>query len=1023
MDRDCSLASTAEDALRLIDQLLSELESTQNEQGFHDTCKELTTRVSRFETAPNLLDRKLEKVVSYVSRVFLSRKRESLGSIEDVSTIFYTLCRVRGTSKVTDFLDSDVRLLVELTEYARSTNSDFETHFLFLWLSRLAMVPFPLHTIETGIEHVLLEMARKKLSLHNNASRTQHASLLFLSALLSRPDCSQLLESFIQDLTESWLINEDAYKLGSLMVLNKLLKRVSNQTLSVYCESIYSLVQKDILRVRFSKIASSVHVLYLIKISTKLAQSFTKQRAFERVAQLINHLINDLMNSTGDRFDMTLRTALAKNLAKITNALRVRAPNYSNQVTEFMIRQLRVGDTENYRSDLRVSDKFNAPVYHAVLLYMGFLALTRSLDRVYSPIILSVVHKTLFTSSDAFATVKSVHVRDASCFVLWALWKYSSHDALLESHNTQSSMFLDILEDLVKVVVFDEDFTIRRCAVAVIQEVLGRLSFFLKDVTSRPVGEFSLGVVDLIGDASIGLNKDSFGLIEKLVAYGFSPAIFQRRLMAHLQEKGLTQFQKLCARHLPKVVGDFESSVVTGSEMLSKLLIVMEFLDTFDEAALYALSELQRAGSLTQDEQRLVDSKLVAKNEATLHWYALLCWRESMWPCLLANAFSNSDDVFDDFATIFSKFTAISHEMFEEVLDKLTRGSFPFAKSIFGAVLNESQLKRVLELTQKASVNADVRSILISNVGHYVHFEITVNTILALLDDYTITEQGDVGLKVRSVCLSLVKEHSLPGAEEKIIRLCGEILDRIRYQAFEVWCNATGEPLFEMHKQAYTINYATYFRDLFEVYRKLDTDAFIVSFWRGIVHTLGAETGSASLINESFVELLHFLRKLPASVNPTFRYLTKLLYIPDGRLEKLCSRDRKCVFGALNTLLKLFDALVQPTAGFDFTQLYVRVYNASINTKSRARIKTAFLLFSHLLLIADVPKDVKKKVLDRLIRFAGNPKAHLRQFTGTILADVTWGSTAFAEIEELDWTDADEAARGRRTIEMHCGIY
>ena len=119
----------------------------------------------------------------------------------------------------------------------------------------------------------------------------------------------------------------------------------------------------------------------------------------------------------------------------------------------------------------------------------------------------------------------------------------------------------------------------------------------------------------------------------------------------------------------------------------------------------------------------------------------------------------------------------------------------------------------IVNIIKNPNIDIEIRRNLIYNINdNYTTYPI-IEQMYLLFDDYTLTVQGDIGSKLRLAMVELVQQHNLLNdtIKSKLIRLSGEIIDKIRLSAFQLLVDAT-------------VDGNKYWQDWFEYYNSLNND-------------------------------------------------------------------------------------------------------------------------------------------------------------------------------------------------------
>lgn len=970
--------------------------------------KKTIAQINEFELQPKLLDKNLQWYTQAILSAFLLSHLQKSPCGNPLSEVIYALAKVRGYKVVATHFSNDVYLVPRLILLMRNSDlGNYETFLVLLWLSLLVMVPFPLSSIEEELEHQILQLALQNLSQQTNASRLQLVSLALLSNLLTRPDCDLLLREYVDSTAEEWVHMPGNSKLGHLMALNQILKRFSNIEVVKLAVKAHS----EIITLDFSQIkhnpgyqVNSLHILFLVKVSAKIARIAINDNDFSTVASIINQLILDVMGTLGDNLDATLRESVAKNLSRIVSYLNLKAVNYTEQLIWFVVEQLqlpKLAQVKGFVANLDItSETLNVSRYHTILLFLGFTALTKSASHVFLPKILSVFHATCTISKTTFPFVQGSLIRDASCFCAWAVMKsVRPADFKVLANN---NMWDYVFSSLLRVTLFDEDFTIRRCGIAALQEFIGRIGLMYFEMlyphrSASEISELTLKFIELFDSYTVSSLKESHKIVLQVINLGLPKMMFYDALFENIiNEEVEFNTRKLSGAILATVynVPDSHEWPITRTSREQITSNLISNLSKGRTLLLHTLGEFLNHDILTETQidhiQKIVSEvnfdhhhDNFARAESFLHWYnATLEKFESPTLILNSNLLSiartqSSDGLTEEVTKYFNALVekqALPISV-HDIVRYIQHGNSLLAQTSMRYVLANDGLEVAMAMMSNSAVDADARAALITSLSEHVrelcqseNCQSFCDHILGFLDDYTLTNQGDVGLKVRGATLTLIEiqNHELittlgKQLEYKLLRLSGEPMDKLRVQAHRLLCKMKGLALKDAN--VYMSNYTAYFEDLSQVLEYVPEDSWL-HFWSGIVHSAGATTGNNSLTNASIRYVLHLEQS--QGTDKIITGLLRILKVPPGaKVADLDQRTKKTFNVTLTLLGRLFEAGLEVSSEFPMDALFIRTYNMHINTSDVARIRRALKIFQFMA-IWDILLEYRAKSRKRL---------------------------------------------------------
>lgn len=926
--------------------------------------------IETFELSPKQLDAVIPHVVSVLSAAYLDcRSRGALyvPVASGLAETVYLLAKIRGYKFVANQFPSDVYCLsqiLHLLEDESLEQFDLDCYLLLLWLSRLVLVPFPLNTVAADVPTRIYAIARKFLSVHSNASKTQVVALALVALYLNRSDCALFLSDFKDSILTDWPSFPTNQKLGHLMALNQLLKHQSNLLVKDFAPRIYrQLIVFELRRIHVTQRENSLNVRYLIKTATKIAVIYTADSQYDELAGVFNLLIS-LLKSLGDGLDASLRETLSKNMAKIVSQVSFKAVNYASQMIDFVLRQLRLPLEDAAELEIRTTE-VSVPRYHVVLSFVGFLALTKSLPLHTVPTVLKLCHKTCFISSRDYF-VQGSHIRDASCFCLWALFRQLRGSEYITLSAVSPDIFQNCFADLVTVALFDEDYTIRRSAVAVLQEYIGRFGNQLfqslfQDWDCHKLGAFTIQFVEQLG--SVGSLEQTHETMERLVAMNLSSEMFLAPLLSEITSQNSSfGLVKLGSRYLVRLMSGTSSfsSVLGQDKKLNVIRIITKTLEDGSPTMLYTLGEIHRVGLLDKYDHisaNLLNPDISTRSgddvvESFLHWVNCIRAKMAVTELVAGSRTKATAGVTGELQAYFQS-TGISDDEFSLLVDEVRLGNRNLAGSISHCKTSPDKVAMLRSLLLAKNIDCEMKATLLTLL------DLTrwpmVDDAIALLDDYTTDSRGDIGLLVRQASLLQIgtfpdlfsdkKELFLP----KILRIAGEPIDKLRGMAFQYLTQTPASPSYDV--------YFKQFRDYF--HGLAPSPEMHRSYWLGLMHSAGALTGSGLISALSFGVILQDFEDDPGLYGLVLTML-KSLTVKDAS-----TRDQKSLLSVLGVIAKLLDCNVYP-APEKLETLFVRAYNLHINTSNTARVALVLRVFEHLVLHQATNSALKKKAWSRL---------------------------------------------------------
>jgi hypothetical protein len=1048
LERDLNKKSTQlyKDISQLINQLRPE--NFSGDDLVFKFTNDLKLLINEFEPIPQLLDDRLQEYIDTLLEIYL--KQYTCGGSDcvtnSVGEIVYCFAKVRGFKHLAYYFSSDVYLIPTLIGNLPEIRNDNEIFLNLLWLSNLVLVPFDLDQVEPQLPQSIFQMGVENLGKFSNGSKNQLVSLILLSRLITRSDLlsQNWIDKYFAVVQMEWSNNcytNGGIKSGHLLVINKILKRCNINYILPKLSFIYDIVSQDLTILRyFDSNFTNLNILYHIKILGKLCDFYLIESDYKKASVIINNLIHDIMNLRLDKFDTDLRYAIAKSLSTVSLRLLLQAVNYQQQVIDYLISQLGISDLSTQFSNITIdSDQITVAKYHTILLFLGYNCLNKTMPFSFIPKIMSIVHKTLFVEQRRFNTTIGSQIRDSSAFILWALCR-SMKPSEFQNYMRDSKMMETIFHDLLLLTIFDSDLTIRRCGIAVIQEFVGRFGsvmFFHDDPEEK--GKFLVQLVEMFSTKTIGTQVSSFTLLSKLVECGFKKELLIPTLLQKINSEYVEFETKILCSNYLKIILPMKQLKSVPFELEVKELSENDLLQsiTFSYEALYFITDILEVYPEINVIQDLIEkvsnynfdwhSDSIAKGLGFVRWTNFLLskgFNVQSWDVLLNIMRLENSSMIHELKKLMSSLKDLPEDVFSTMVHYLTHNNVNVGQIIFYfrnfTDIQLQQLTRLLYSPISCETKASLIDCLNENIDLYPLFEL--DTLLELLDDYTVTNQGDVGSKVRFATVRLIhkhcqKVHNREMLHFKLIRLSGELIDKIRLESFAILTKDT---------QLQNLSIGQYYKRLFEYYEKINED-IKPEFWKGVSFTIAATTATSTLINESFRQFLEmYLGALEEAQHDILSHLVKLLKLEGS---KLTSRQIKQYNAILNLFIKIFESSSPIPQTFNYEALYIRGYNLHINTTNVTRIGLVLKVFQHISLLGN--DDVRLKLRKRVVWLSCNHKlSKVRNMAGEVLFEILNEEDQETEfLNDIDFNQPPEklnkfqAQLQNTVISRMCGVY
>lgn len=467
-----------------------------------------------------------------------------------LSSIIYTLCKVRGAKVIVGFFNNEPRyldpILTTLEDVTFNEGGDEVSwkvsYVLLLWLSHLLLTPFDLASISARPARAESQTARMALhkdlptvaqrviqvgATHLSAStKAQDAASAMLVRLATRPDMQRfrLADSLVRDAVARLAPSPESsvtiyQQLGPLRFLAGIATSadVSHVLPDIYCacEKLSedgstspvseNAVGKKLVVKTFRNIA--ILTLRLPSVSGPLL-------SFLETTSVLEDVIDQLLQSLGDR-DTPVRYAAAKAISLIISELE---PEMGHEVIQAVL--------DTFKEDIPRSavgidyQTVNALKWHGLTLTLSHALFKRSASPSQLLDILNALVSALnFEQRTATGSSVGTNVRDAANFGIWSLSRRYTSDELLSvdmndlrsvaSSTKQATVIQVMAVQLLLSACLDPAGNIRRGSSAALQELIGRHPnqvtegiSIVQIVDYQAVGLRKRGLIDVAGKAA-----------------------------------------------------------------------------------------------------------------------------------------------------------------------------------------------------------------------------------------------------------------------------------------------------------------------------------------------------------------------------------------------------------------------------------------------------------------------------------------------------------------------------------------
>lgn len=953
-----------------------------------------------FQDSPQLLDSRLQNMMTKLTSDYLE-------TLEDwPCEIIYTLCKVRGAKVVSRFFPSSASLLEKLsTELEKSTGGTWERRYvLLLWLSILILIPFNLNsTIKQDFDRQVYDIVREFLT---RPGKERDAAALVMARLLTRSD-TNLMDKFVID---SGLGNNSSglKSVGYMQTFSQIWRLANAHEFEKY-----AVMFVDKLYTGDSIYGQKLMAKNLGRIA--LIFMTTETEVGENVEMIISKLI-EMLGNPESTVRYTSSKAVARIVVKLDDEMK---QEVSDAVLEVFDENI---ITKNGSESL---DRVSSHSWHGGLLCIAEMLRRRLISRDQQlPKLVSILKKSLHFEQKRLTSALGPNVRDASCYVCWSLFR------------VYKKLPVDILETLLESLVglccFDREINIRRAASAAIQEGIGRQG----DPIDIARG---LELIQLVDYFHVGRRKKAFlEISESCCDLGYKNIT---NVVLKKVDSWDIDVRRLAAQALAKKI----SFVPILLKMYNKRDFEMQ------HGVLMALGELLLYNGCTHADEcialleNMTTVELCDENEVTncegymhlfsalfRHYNSLTEKQQDRMSTLMSKTHLamdvNTEYIVSDaqcVARALMNNCNCNNQLLDQTVEywckKVYKDKPVYAQTL--GFINTSQCQQTLTNVAYSYKNndANVRKIAVTSLTRLLLLEDDdnnnnqIDVIVDMLNDYTIDSRGDVGSWVRKaaidscVCLySKMNETQQQTVILQLLKLSAEVLDRMRVQASDVLIQIAPERISTVLNDNLSIiedrldptAYFTGLTSLFNICNNTELESLIT----GYVCSSGAIHSSTNTLVGSLHALTAFLASSSSSSSaaPIITQILKLVDIKQYG-SKIC-------ISALRTLSGLFESGYELPSSLNTNKfmriIFVRVYNAHINTKNIMRITAAVEVFAAL--AQQGHKDSLKQLVKSCQHRLYPVRSHASECLYEVVSITDEYEDAMVELSEIDWEQSPD---------------
>ncbi|KAH7061742.1 hypothetical protein BKA62DRAFT_779933 [Auriculariales sp. MPI-PUGE-AT-0066] len=514
-----------------------------------DAFLKLDIILMEYQEQSFLLDPFLERMVAppvnilrqHVADTVNKQAKWCRSRLENLVSLIYSYCRVRGQKAIVRFFPHEVSDLPIVIAYMSLDNGPVSRAdwwnlrcLMLLWMSLICMVPFDLHRFDgaaaSGTTLDSIQTMGKGYLAYAGIEREMAA--IMLARLYTRKDTNDAFREF---LAYSQPLVEDSDKFfAALGVLKALCEYCNSQSADKLIEHVPAIL--DIAnRAQGLGVHNSTVRKLRLKLISRLSMKLLppprpRRRGFRGLMGIGDVQTEDQDNDLGEDIEVPeeVESAVADALQLLedkdtpirwsaSKAVARLAERLPREFTEQMFEQILGIFAENsWKSDIELLDlppTAEFPWHGACLACAEFtrrdlVPTNRLADMI--PWIVKALHFDIRKGSHSVGS----SVRDAASYVLWSLARSHDLDVISQSMDT-------LARELVVTAIYDREVHIRRAASAAFQENVGRTGLF-------PDGIAVLAKVDFF---TVGVRRQAFTIAAAEVAKYHA---YRQALMDHV---------------------------------------------------------------------------------------------------------------------------------------------------------------------------------------------------------------------------------------------------------------------------------------------------------------------------------------------------------------------------------------------------------------------------------------------------------------------------------------------------------
>lgn len=894
----------------------------------------LLNNINQFQPCPQLLDKHLKQYVETLLKYYID------GNQKWVCEVFYTFGKIVTSKKMLNFMKTDVNLIpIIISKIHQSEQIHWHEQYLLLcWISVLCLAPFKLDALQSDAKDRIFETGLYYLK---QSGPLQPLGARVLASLIMRSDCEDMFEKFMTTMVNDFSDANDVIQQGYLLTLNVALQKDFSMKFKTCLD--------DILRFIKSFENSEKNVDLIIKIYSKIVKYLIDLDAYDQIEDIISYFMENFSNrSTDSRF------LISRKFVKLVNLLD---SCFRIEIMVDMINSTKELLQESYET-------INSDKLHTHLLVLAEFLRQALIDKSSYKDIEEILDKTLYFQQSRITFIAGSNIRDASNFICWSLFKYNKDIEI----GIAQSVFLKLLF----VACFDKEIMIRRSSTAALQELIGRYGSKIWEqyYPDEENSAKNIRLIEILDYVDLGSIEKSYFDIPSKVLLIF-PDIRERFI-----------------NFLSQCIYNVDDDIVKMSAKALRLLLDGQSQNLIDSIITHHITTNQNkkfntfialAEILPLSKNGVHLDKLAPKfQETKLNHHKdpifILTSYLSLLNTMLELGYQMHDFLFENLFEAIRVDNDGIRSILIGIAGKISLDSKNWEKWLYYMRNNNintsssvgylqdfgSKVGDVMVLLSNDRVDASTKASIISSISGFLQKNSlptkTLAKIIDNLDDYTISEQGDVGNKVRIETIKLIDTNlEVFKTEElsklmipKLLRLSCEPIDKTRYESLKL--------LHKIHNSTIPdfISSDEYFTHLLKFYQLhyIQDKETSKDFWRGYIFTCGAIKATDSLIISSLKCFLRFYQSLDEAMQKEILLqLAAIIKIEPLLLKGNNSKSQrfnKTILVGLQFWSRIFESNIKLPSNFPLKGFHIRIFNLHLNTKNIVRLTNSIKIFGYL---------------------------------------------------------------------------